>query len=215
MIQLGFMYDHGEGPLEENAAEAVRLYTLSAKLGNPEAQTNLGIMHMKGHSVTRDLNVAARWFQQAAEQGHEKAIMLWANLFRSGKRVQVVGLTSSAAYNGKPGTVTETVPAVETAAKLTAESATVGRAMVRLDGRPNPLSVRWDNLSFTEAPEPSLDDALVKLLSAPCVDPACESCQHGVDPCRDLRAEAAVLRRDGVRRAEHKAASAFAAETAT
>ena len=213
MIQLGFMYDHGEGPLEENAAEAVRLYTLSAKLGNPEAQTNLGILHMNGHSVTRDLNLAARWFQQAAEQGHEKAIMMWANLFRAGKRVQLVGLTSSA-YNGKTGTVTETVPAVETAAKLTAQSGTVGRAVIRLY-RGKKISVRWNNLLFAEAPEPSMDDALVKILSNPCADPDCECCQHGIDPDRDLAAEAAVLRRDGVRRAEDAAASEFAVDPST
>ena len=80
MIQLGYMYEHGEGPLEENAAEAVRLYTLSAKLGNYEAQTNLGILHMKGCSVTRDLNLAASWFQEAAEQGHEKVRQLRQHL---------------------------------------------------------------------------------------------------------------------------------------
>lgn len=140
--------------------------------------------------------------------------MMWANLFRAGKRVQVVGLTSSGAYNGKTGVVTETVPAVETAARLTAKAASVGRATIRLDGGKK-VSVRWNNVLFEEAPEPSMDDAFVKILSTPCSDPDCECCQHGIDPDRDLAAEAAVMRRDAARRAEQLAAEEFAAETPT
>ena len=40
-----------------------------AKLGDVEAQFNLGVMYDEGAGVDQDLAVAAGWYQKAAEQG--------------------------------------------------------------------------------------------------------------------------------------------------
>ena len=50
--------------------EAVRLYRLSAKQGNAEAQYNLGLMYEKGQVVPKDFKEAFKWSKLAADQGN-------------------------------------------------------------------------------------------------------------------------------------------------
>lgn len=66
------MYDEGQG-VEQDHAEAVRLYRLAADQGNMDGQSNLGISYAKGEGVTQDLAAAARWYRLAADQGHATA----------------------------------------------------------------------------------------------------------------------------------------------
>jgi len=44
-----------------------------AKLGDAEAQYNLGVMYDQGACVDRDLTKAASWYRKAAEQGFTDA----------------------------------------------------------------------------------------------------------------------------------------------
>lgn len=66
--QLAIAYEHGEG-VSQDAREALRLYCEAARLGDAQAQYNLGWMYANGRGVDRDDVTAAYFFQAAAEQG--------------------------------------------------------------------------------------------------------------------------------------------------
>ena len=44
-----------------------------AKMGDPHAQSNLGVMYSQGIGVPVDYKSAIMWWKRAAEQGHAKA----------------------------------------------------------------------------------------------------------------------------------------------
>ena len=71
-LNLGFMYDNGEGVLQDYA-EAVKWYRLAAEQGYPYAQNNLGILYGKGEGVPQDYAQAHMWFNLAEEHGHANA----------------------------------------------------------------------------------------------------------------------------------------------
>jgi len=65
-------YEHGEG-VPRNPVRAAALYCKGARLGDAQAQYNLGWMHANGRGVERSDRLAAFFFQAAAEQGLEAA----------------------------------------------------------------------------------------------------------------------------------------------
>lgn len=65
-------YEHGEG-VPRNPVLAASLYCKGARLGDAEAQYNLGWMHANGRGVERSDPLAAFFFHAAAEQGLEAA----------------------------------------------------------------------------------------------------------------------------------------------
>jgi soluble lytic murein transglycosylase-like protein len=64
--------EHGEG-VAKSLSRAAELYCEAARLGDAEAQFNLGWMHANGRGLPRDDALAAFFFRAAAEQGHEQA----------------------------------------------------------------------------------------------------------------------------------------------
>lgn len=60
--------EHGDG-IPRNPAKAVELYCESARLGDLEAQYNLGWMYAMGRGIERDDATAAYFFTMAAQQG--------------------------------------------------------------------------------------------------------------------------------------------------
>jgi TPR repeat protein len=66
--KLGNAYFLGEG-VQQDYAEAARLYRKSADQGYAPAQSNLGAMYFSGRGVTRDYAEAAKLFRKAADQG--------------------------------------------------------------------------------------------------------------------------------------------------
>lgn len=64
--------EHGEG-VARDVPRAAELYCEAARLGDPEAQFNLGWIHANGRGLPRDDALAAFFFQAAAEQGHAQA----------------------------------------------------------------------------------------------------------------------------------------------
>jgi hypothetical protein len=72
---------------QKNYFEAARLYNISAKNGNQNAQFILGQMYTKGLGVQQSDLDAAYWFKKSAEQGNSNALASLAFLYYSGKGV--------------------------------------------------------------------------------------------------------------------------------
>lgn len=62
------LFEHGDGT-PRNPAKAVELYCEAARLGDVEAQYNLGWMYAMGRGIERDDATAALFFTMAAQQG--------------------------------------------------------------------------------------------------------------------------------------------------
>lgn len=68
-------YEHGDG-VQKSADKAVSLYCEAARLGDIEAQYNLGWMYAMGRGVSRDDSFAAFFFNLAAQQGDLLAVRM-------------------------------------------------------------------------------------------------------------------------------------------
>jgi TPR repeat protein len=75
----GICYQFGTGVLKDEE-EAVRLYTLAAGQGDPDAQCILARCLRDGTGVAHSLVEAGRYFQLAATQGHAQAVKELAKL---------------------------------------------------------------------------------------------------------------------------------------
>lgn len=62
-------FEHGENGVKRNPEKAVELYCEAARLGDVEAQYNLGWMFANGRGIPRDDATAAYFFSMAAKQG--------------------------------------------------------------------------------------------------------------------------------------------------
>jgi len=69
---LGFMYDNGEGVLEDDL-EAVKWYRLAAEQGSAKAQYGLGVMFANGEGVAQSNAYAHMWWNISAANGDGKA----------------------------------------------------------------------------------------------------------------------------------------------
>ncbi len=69
---LGFMYDNGEGVLEDDL-EAVKWYRMAAEQGHAKAQYGLGVMFANGEGVPQSNVYAHMWWNVAASNGDKKA----------------------------------------------------------------------------------------------------------------------------------------------
>ena len=83
---LGYKYDVGEG-VEENKAEALRLYLEAANEGVANAQCNLGRMYYLGEGVEANYGEALKWYQKAAAQGLAEAQFSIGLIYEYGKGV--------------------------------------------------------------------------------------------------------------------------------
>ena len=64
--RLALVYAQGEAGQPRNDQRAVELFTKAAELGNRRAQTNLGLLYLRGQGVPRDLVQARAWLEKAA-----------------------------------------------------------------------------------------------------------------------------------------------------
>lgn len=80
---LGFMYSSGRG-VTENEAEAFYWLSLSADLGNADAQSWLGAAYFGGWGTSRDMAKSARWYRSAADQGDAEAMAELGALYENG-----------------------------------------------------------------------------------------------------------------------------------
>jgi len=70
---LGNMYSSGWG-VNEDKAQALVWYQLSAEQGYDIAEVNLGYMYQYGQGVQADRNIAIQWYSKAAIQGNVAAL---------------------------------------------------------------------------------------------------------------------------------------------
>lgn len=71
--QSAIAFEHGRDGFKQDFQNAYRLYCEAALKGDSESAYNLGFMYFNGRGVSRDLALAVRWFQQAAEGGDSDA----------------------------------------------------------------------------------------------------------------------------------------------
>jgi len=80
--------EHGEG-VPRDPVRAAALYCEASRLGDAEAQFNLGWMYANGRGIARDNRMASLFFGMAAEQGHEYAKNMLAFVGPSGSTVEL------------------------------------------------------------------------------------------------------------------------------
>lgn len=81
---LGFLYQNGEGVLQD-LAEAADWYRKAADQADATAQNNLGLLYLNGRGVTQNDTEALKWFRKAAEQGEVVSQVILGNLYNTGK----------------------------------------------------------------------------------------------------------------------------------
>jgi tetratricopeptide (TPR) repeat protein len=96
-FNLAQLYDTGRG-VEENDAEAARLYQTAAEHGHIGAQVNLGRMYRDGRGVAQDDAEAVRWYHSAADRGHPFAQFNLALMYQSGNGVTQSNVTAHMWY---------------------------------------------------------------------------------------------------------------------
>ena len=66
-------FEWSEKASEQINKESFERYKKAAEQGDVEAQYNLGLMYEFGDGVEEDFDQAVKWFEKAAERGHEGA----------------------------------------------------------------------------------------------------------------------------------------------
>ncbi len=66
---LGTMFLKGLGNLPQDKALAYQLFLKGANNGHVRAMFNLAAMLEKGNGITKDVNLAIYWYEQAGKQG--------------------------------------------------------------------------------------------------------------------------------------------------
>ena len=73
MRTLAEAYYAGSGGAAQDFTKAADWYRHLTKLGDPQAQTSLGLMYARGYGVTKNLTEAHRWWNFAAAQNDPAA----------------------------------------------------------------------------------------------------------------------------------------------
>lgn len=83
---LGWMYDNGEGVLDDDAA-ATQWWKLAAEQGHAKAQVFLGVRYVNGNGIGKDPVEAVKWYRRAAEQGYAKGQSNLGGMYAAGTGV--------------------------------------------------------------------------------------------------------------------------------
>ena len=83
---LGMLYANGDG-VQQDFAEAARLWRLAADQGYIPAQLTLGTLYHNGDGVSQDYTEAARLYRLAADRGYSSAQYNLAGLYYKGEGV--------------------------------------------------------------------------------------------------------------------------------
>jgi TPR repeat protein len=86
MNDLGALYSAGNG-VPQDDAEALRLFTASARNGSAIAMANVAVVHHNGEGVPVDYVQAIRWYQLAADHGYLPAYYRLGGMCEAGEGV--------------------------------------------------------------------------------------------------------------------------------
>lgn len=105
-VALLFTLMGSQGLAQQGAIPLDQLQT-AAQSGQMNAQTQLGLRHLRGDGVPQDFALAAEWFAASAAQGDANAQNLLARLYSDGLGVAqddatAIGLFEQAAISGNP-----------------------------------------------------------------------------------------------------------------
>ena len=82
---LGAVYATGDWAAGlKDSTIAVYWYRLAAERGHPDAQYNLGFMHILGEGVPPGVAEGLLWLHRSADRGNTSAMRLLADLYRNG-----------------------------------------------------------------------------------------------------------------------------------
>jgi hypothetical protein len=81
---LGALYATGDWTGPKDPALGAEWYRKAAERGHPDAQYNLGFMHLLGEGVPSDPEEGLRWLHLSADQGEGFSFRLLADLYRNG-----------------------------------------------------------------------------------------------------------------------------------
>jgi hypothetical protein len=109
-FELGLRYDRGRG-VAQDAAEAMRLFTMAADAGNPAAQMALATRYLQGIGVQRNPSEGLRLLLKAAEGGDANAQSSLGMIYVTGRLVPLdysegVKWLRKAAAHGNPAGLT-------------------------------------------------------------------------------------------------------------
>ena len=65
LINLGWIYDGGEGGITQNYQKTLEYYELAAELGDPLALNNLALMYEEGKGVEIDYDKAKEFYEKS------------------------------------------------------------------------------------------------------------------------------------------------------
>ena len=88
--RLGEMYRDGEGDLQQNE-KARAIFESAARHGNVDAMYNLAQMLNEGLGGPRETGDALKWYAQAADEGHGKAMEVVEVLLGSSTKTSALG----------------------------------------------------------------------------------------------------------------------------
>jgi len=88
---LGLLKLYGIDGEKQDIQAAFKLFSKASMQGNLNAQTNLGIMYVRGIGTAKNVKSAARWFEEAAMSGHSDAQWMLGRLYYDG----LIGLSPS------------------------------------------------------------------------------------------------------------------------
>lgn len=84
--KMGNRYRQGNG-VTKNYFEAIRLYSMAARLSSAEAQNNLAAMYEQGLGVEKNIALTAKWYLESAKQGNEQAQHSIGQMYFDGRGV--------------------------------------------------------------------------------------------------------------------------------
>jgi len=84
LLELGAAYRLGAGPIPRDAFKAVECFEAASRLGHAEAEYFVGVAHMNGLGVAKDLAEGVKRMRSAAQRGSLRAKVYVANLYEMG-----------------------------------------------------------------------------------------------------------------------------------
>lgn len=84
LLELGAAYRLGAGPIPKDAFKAVECFEAASRLGHAESEYFVGVAHLNGLGVSKDLAEGVKRMRSAAQRGSLRAKVYVANLYEMG-----------------------------------------------------------------------------------------------------------------------------------